>query len=190
VKVNVLNTTNGLKRCKKETLENFFTNRRSLLLTGPSGTGKTVFAYSVVKECQRRGFEVPKVVIYPEFIIQLRRGFHDDMDAYGLADQIARDKRLVIIDDLGVEKATEFVREITYYIINHRDIHCLPTLITTNFDLKQIDDQLDSRLSSRLAGMCEVIKFDGEDRRLNKEANKLATSELTDEHIFDLHSQI
>ena len=70
------------------------------------------------------------------------------------------------IDDIGAEKLTEFVRQITYYILNEREQRELPTLITSNFSLMEIDEMIDSRISSRIAGMCEVIKLSGKDRRL------------------------
>jgi len=42
----------------------------------------------------------------------------------------------------------------------------LPTIITSNFGLNEIDEMIDSRISSRISGMCEVLQIKGKDRRL------------------------
>jgi len=44
----------------------------------------------------------------------------------------------------------------------------LHTLVTSNFSLQQIDDQIDTRVSSRIGGMCKIVKLTGKDRRLEK----------------------
>ena len=61
---------------------------------------------------------------------------------------------------------TDFVKQIIYFIINEREQRCLTTIITSNFSLAQLDEHIDSRISSRIAGMCKVIQLSGRDRRL------------------------
>ena len=155
----------GIYTDKTEIFNKMIEERGSYFLYGGPGTGKTVLAYSVMRWCLTNGANV-KMINYPAFLIGMRRGFSEGKDAYGYADELARFNGLLIIDDLGAEKATDFVREITYYIINERDVHIRKVLITSNYDLEEIDNQIDRRLSSRIVGMCKVIKFDGEDRRI------------------------
>lgn len=87
---------------------------------------------------------------------------------FEMAERIATFEGTLCIDDIGAEKMTAFVQQITYYIINYREQEMLHTLITSNFGLQQIDEQIDTRISSRLGGMCKVVKLTGKDRRLLK----------------------
>jgi len=151
----------------------------SLFIHGKAGVGKTVLACSLAKLYIRQGYEV-KFISYPAFIMDLQGMFRGDKDVYGYAKEIARypekiesisayvepeRKGVLIIDDLGAVKLTDFVKNITYYIINEREMRMLPTIITSNFDLNEIDKMIDPRVSSRISGMCEIKKLDGKDRR-------------------------
>ena len=163
----------------------------SLFIHGKAGVGKTVLACSLAKLYIRQGYEV-KFISYPAFIMDLQGMFRGEKDVYGYAKEIAwypedadislkpsymrefgspekewKKEGVLIIDDLGAVKLTEFVRQITYYIINEREMKMLPTIITSNFDLNEIDNMIDPRVSSRISGMCEIKKLDGKDRRLN-----------------------
>lgn len=109
-----------------------------------------------------------KFVVYPEFIMQVQDSYRHakgEETALDLLDSIAKIPFL-IMDDLGAEKPTEYVRQATYYVINHREMHLLPTFITTNFSMDYLDENLDPRISSRIAGMCEIIRLEGKDRRI------------------------
>ena len=87
---------------------------------------------------------------------------------FELAESIATFPGTICIDDIGAEKMTAFVQQITYYIINYREQEMLHTLITSNFGLLEISDQIDVRIASRIGGMCRIVKLMGEDRRLKK----------------------
>ncbi len=97
----------------------------------------------------------------------LQRCFRDDsgISAQDLADQAAAVPYLVI-DDLGVEKSTDYVKQLTYFIINFRESNLLPTYITTNLPPDQLEKIIDQRIASRIAGMCELIRMDGPDQRI------------------------
>ena len=156
----------------------------SLFIHGKAGVGKTVLACSLAKLYIRQGYEV-KFISYPAFIMDLQGMFRGDKDVYGYAKEISRypekiesgmrefgaiegswkKQGVLIIDDLGAVKLTDFVKNITYYIINEREMRMLPTIITSNFDLNEIDKMIDPRVSSRISGICEIKKIDGKDRR-------------------------
>jgi len=151
---------------------------KSIFLTGGSGTGKTVFACSLAKKYIRKGYDI-KFISFPAFIMELQSSFKKDKPKHGLccdtsqnsfeiAEEVAKFQGILIIDDLGAEKLTEFVRQIIYFIINEREQKCLTTIITSNFSLSELDEHIDSRVSSRISGMCKVIKLTGKDRRLDK----------------------
>ena len=72
------------------------------------------------------------------------------------------------LDDLGVEKPTEWAKKTLNYIIYERDNNFKPTIITANLSLDDIANQIDKRISSRIAGMGQVIRVQGPDWRLKR----------------------
>ena len=155
---------------------------KSLFITGSVGTGKTVFMCSMIKKYLQEKVYLPrkenefydrnyrcKFISFPAWIMSLQGAFkHSEIDPFSLADGIAKFKGILAIDDLGAEKLTEWVKQIIYFVINEREQRELITLITSNFSLDEIDEQIDSRISSRIAGMCNILVFKGEDRRKQK----------------------
>ncbi|MGC5411474.1 ATP-binding protein, partial [Streptomyces sp. DT225] len=77
---------------------------------------------------------------------------------------------LLIIDDLGAARATEWTEEITYRLINRRYNHMLPTLITTNLRISDLRAYLGDRVASRLAQMTTRVEFEPVDRRRSRAA--------------------
>jgi len=146
-----------------------YTYGKSLFLTGSVGRGKTVFIASVVKAYLKAGIPI-KWISFPKFIMELQNMFRSSDDSpYDEAKKVAKYESMLFIDDLGAEKLTEFVSQIMYYIINEREQNMLPTIITSNYSLSEINQQIDARVSSRIAGMCEVLEFKGTDKRIAKQ---------------------
>ncbi len=85
--------------------------------------------------------------------------------------------KLLILDDIGAEKASEWTQERLYSVIDHRYANCLPLIVTSNLppgDLpgkpgaaprNPLAGQIGARAESRLAEMCEVVAMTGTDRR-------------------------
>lgn len=72
---------------------------------------------------------------------------------------------LLIIDDLGAAKASDWTEEITYRLINRRYNYELPTLITTNLPIRDLRAYLGDRVTSRLDQMTTRVLFEPVDRR-------------------------
>lgn len=141
---------------------------KNVFIYGGSGTGKSVFAASIAKQYIRKKKSV-NFLSYPAFIMELQSSFRkDEEDPFEIARSVATFAGVLIIDDLGAEKLTDFVRQITYFILNEREQRELRTIITSNFSLADLDAQVDPRISSRIAGMCKVLKFTGADRRVKR----------------------
>ena len=78
---------------------------------------------------------------------------------------------LLLVDDLGTEKISEFTEEATYRILNERYNECRPLIITSNLPVANpngpdLKDQLGQRITSRLAQTTTVVAIGGNDRRL------------------------
>lgn len=157
--------------------------RQGMCITGPVGVGKTMALCLLARDWLIQRAETTaghmwgdfsrfywRFIVFPEFIMRVQDAFNNkkgEETAWEMLEEIAKVPAL-IIDDLGAEKPTEYVRQATYFIINHREMNQLPTFITTNFSMDHLDENLDPRISSRIAGMCEVIRMEGADRRLQK----------------------
>jgi len=149
----------------KDFVKSFF--NKSVFLTGKTGVGKTTLMASLAK-LYFINFKNVMWISYPAFIMELQSAFKKDGESpFDMAVEVARFSGVLAIDDIGAEKLTDFVRQITYFILNEREQRMLPIIITSNFSLQQIDEMIDPRISSRIAGMCEVIKLTGKDRRIN-----------------------
>ena len=138
---------------------------KSLFITGKAGVGKSVLMATLCKKHMRLEHSV-WWISYPKFIMELQRMFKNDENPYQYAQNVVEERGILAIDDLGAEKITDFVRQITYYIINEREQNMKRTIITSNFSLKEIDEMIDPRISSRIAGMCDIIDLKGKDRRI------------------------
>lgn len=144
----------------------------SLLLLGPTGTGKTYQAYGAVRAAvahaiplRAGGFRAPtwKALTYADLCASLRpRG--RDYDTEAALDKY-RKTELLFVDDLGAAKATEFVEEATYRLINGRYEDMKPSIFTSNLALPGLREAIGDRIASRLAETCVRVVLDGPDRR-------------------------
>ncbi|MFC5204588.1 ATP-binding protein [Streptomyces kaempferi] len=142
---------------------------RSLLLLGPTGTGKTHQAYGAIRDLALAGVAARWVVTTAADLYAALRPRHGiDSEA---EFRRYRDASVLLLDDLGAErKPTEFTEEINFRLINWRYENHLPTLITSNLVPKEIGARLGDRVTSRLIEMCERVVFSGPDRRRGEAA--------------------
>jgi DNA replication protein DnaC len=141
-----------------------------LLLTGPFGTGKTHEAYGALRRIAETGpdrFELIAVTA-PDMYALLRPGGSEHGAEYELK-RLAK-VPLLLLDDLGTEKISEFTEEATYRLLNERYNECRPLIITSNLPTKHptapdLVDKLGERIASRLAQMTTVVEISGQDRR-------------------------
>jgi len=159
------------KQSNHPKLQQYIKEPKSLFVWGNSGTGKTTFVCSLAKAYIKAELKV-KILSYPKFIMELQGGFKDDSDPYSVAKRVAEYKGILIIDDIGAEKLTSFVQQISYYLINEREQYLLKTIITSNFSLQQISEQIDVRIASRITGMSDVLNFTGSDLRIKNRGIK------------------
>ncbi len=133
----------------------------SLLLRGKVGTGKTYQAYGAIRTLALRGVTVGwHADTAPGLLASLRPREGADSEAeYRKVAAVP----LLLLDDLGAAKGSEWTEEILYRLVNDRYEAMLPGLFTSN--VPHLGDALGDRVASRLSEMCRQIKLGGEDRR-------------------------
>jgi len=119
-----------------------------LLLMGGYGSGKTHLAAAIASEVVAMGIPTLFLTV-PDLLDWLRFSYHSDDTTFEERFEEIRGVRFLVLDDLGTQNTTDWAREKLYQIINHRYIYRLPTVLTTNLSLSQIDERISSRLQDR-----------------------------------------
>ena len=173
-----------LKKVKRyvEKFESMRERNIGLFIYGSIGTGKTYISCSIANFVIKKHLYDCKVMNFSQILNDLQKGgFTLDRNEY---INSLTSKTLLVLDDFGIERNTEYALEQIYNIINARYQKKKPTIITTNIDYKEImkeqNDLMTARIYSRMKEMCVPLKIVGEDRRKQKqEANmKEALHEL------------
>ena len=119
-----------------------------LIMVGPPGTGKTHLALAIANHRITEYGGISIFTTAPDLFDFLRASFSPQSD-YDFNDYFMaiRECSLLALDDLGVEKQSEWVREKLFQLLDFRHLNRLSTVITTNVDIGQLDDRLSSRIS-------------------------------------------
>lgn len=117
-----------------------------LVLTGTYGCGKTHLAVAIAQAVLRRG-EAALFVVVPDLLDHLRAAFGPSSEtSFDERFETVRQSPLLILDDFGAQSATPWAKEKLFQLLNHRYMAHLPTVITTNLRLTEIEPRLRSRL--------------------------------------------
>ena len=153
-----------------------------LLFAGDAGCGKTHLAVATVRRLIEKGFDTV-FWDYQTLIEQIRASYDPETrgsnkDAY----QSALDAEVLMLDDLGAYRSSDWVEDVVTGIITHRCNHRKPLIATTNlpdaemggkdvvrltesaakYDLrKTLTEQIGIRARSRLFEMCTIVKMFG-----------------------------
>ena len=141
-----------------------------LVLWGDVGTGKTFFAACIANALVEQNVSV-KMTNFSTILNDLFA--ESDKNKY-----LARlnDHNLLIIDDLGIERGTEYALEQVYNVIDTRYKSGKPLIITTNLTLDELKYPTDiphKRIYDRVLGMCVPVMFNGVNFRKEEAAVKM-----------------
>lgn len=153
----------------KDMLSTILETRKGVYIWGKSGTGKTHIAYAIQKHLPNK--EAPRIMTQFLNVPVLLKSIRDDFERppkekESLLNYLIENRDLLILDDLGSEKMSEWVEEVFYLLINKKYEEMIPIIYTSNCSLDELSDRLSDRIISRIIGSCDVIELKGEDRRL------------------------
>ena len=175
----------GTRYCEK--WADMYANNRGLLLYGKAGNGKTYLSFAIANAIYNQGKAVMAISISK--LLSIIKDSFDKHGDLGEADVLntVRDASLLVLDDLGVEYKTAWAYEKLYAIIDTRYRSGKPTIITTNFTLDTLRENLatidlrtratdpSERIFSRITEMCAFHEVKGASWRISKGAkNKTA----------------
>ncbi|MCL2815984.1 MAG: ATP-binding protein [Oscillospiraceae bacterium] len=144
-----------------------------LLLYGGVGTGKTYYAGCIANQLIDDGYSVvmtsiSQIVEYTGEFAKSRAKKDDYEEHLDKSD-------LLILDDLGVERNTEYMEERIYTVINKRYGSGKPLIVTTNLSKNQIQTPQSmerQRTYDRIVEICKAVEVPGSSRRVEN-SNKL-----------------
>ena len=176
-----------VKRAKEFCLK-FPDAKKGLLFMGQAGTGKTHLAQAIANRVGKGVYWASMsdllAELRPGSATQTKmelaekcfQGCHGHCSVKQYQSKLkgghpilgrAAESPLLILDDLGTSKPTDWVADQVYMLLNQRIELELPVIGTTNYTLEELEDRLGhDRSVSRLVGLCEVHELTGDDWRL------------------------
>jgi len=135
-------------------------------LLGEPGTGKTHLVCAAAMERVRKGQTGIRYLNVPIFLDRIRASFKfSESAAQDLFEFACTKASLVVLDDFGKEKATDWATERLYVLVESRYQNMLPMLVTSNRTLDELDSLGYGATVSRLQQMCRTIKLETADHR-------------------------
>lgn len=162
-----------LKVAKKYCIEfsKMYERNQGLLFWGTVGTGKSYTAACIANYL----LEANTSVVMTSFvrILQAMQGF--DREREETFTNKLNSVKLLIIDDLGAERSTDYALEKVYGIIDNRYRAKKPLILTTNLTLRQMQEATDiryARIYDRIFEMCYPMEFSGVSWRKREAAQR------------------
>lgn len=144
--------------------QDFSPSSGSLIMLGQTGLGKTHLSLAIANVVIDKGYGV----YYGSVQTIMDRLQKEQFGKANFDESITDDlmgSDLLILDDLGTEFSTQFTVAQLYNIINTRINNNLPTIISTNLDMRAIEEKYTQRIASRIVGSSMPIQFCGRDVR-------------------------
>jgi DNA replication protein DnaC len=178
----------GLHRCK-QAAQAFATHPQGwLTITGKFGNGKSHLCAAVYNHLQTTN-RAAIFVTMPDLAASIRECFSASNMSVVNAEveqnaeariQVYRKSPILILDDFGAEKTSEWVDELAFRILDYRYRMSLPTMITSNRPLAKTEPRLASRLSD--ARFILIENTAGDFRRLPPSQRDALVDKLIAKH--------
>ena len=133
-----------------------------LYLHGTIGCGKTYQAAGIAAKLIMSD-EDARWVSTADWLFELRASY-----STGGTPDIRLEHCTLFIDDIGMEKPSDWAKESIYRLVNRAYEAGVPTVVTSNLTFQELADRIGPRTVDRLVEMCRPIKMQGESRRLNR----------------------
>ena len=149
-----------------DNFETFYKSNRGLLFWGTVGTGKSYAAACIANELLNR--KTP--VVMTSFVKALQVIQDNTENETEFVNRLCA-ARLLIIDDLGTERNTDYALEKVYNVIDSRYRTGKPLILTTNLNLQDMQMTQDiryQRIYDRIFEMCHPVMVNGTSWRINQ----------------------
>lgn len=149
-----------------DNFETFYKSNRGLLFWGTVGTGKSYAAACIANELLNR--KTP--VVMTSFVKVLQVIQDNTENETEFVNRLCA-ARLLIIDDLGTERNTDYALEKVYNVIDSRYRTGKPLILTTNLNLQDMQMTQDiryQRIYDRIFEMCHPVMVNGTSWRINQ----------------------
>jgi DNA replication protein DnaC len=158
-----------------------------LILFGGYGCGKTHLAAAIANHVVEQGRPVLFVVV-PDLLDHLRATFGPNSPvSYDQRFEEVRGAPLLILDDLGTQSSTSWAQEKLFQILNYRYNARLPTVITSNHSLEEIDLRIRSRMvDPDLAAIVTILAPDFRRSGVAQEESDLSSLSLMQDMTFEV----
>lgn len=148
-------------------IHDFDTAHDNILLFGNTGIGKTFLTHCIAKQIMESIHSVLYLTATEFFDALLAKTLGRTDDSQLLYEQI-QNCDLLIIDDLGTERNTDFVVSQLFVCLNERILNQKSTIISTNLTLEEIKANYTERTFSRISNHYKILRLAGDDIRIQK----------------------
>lgn len=156
-----------------------------LYLQGGSGCGKTHLAAAAANYAV--GMGVPTLFLtVPDLLDTLRAAYDSEDTTFERRFDEIRNAQLLVLDDFGTQNASGWAREKLFQVVNFRYINRLPTIVTTNLLLSEIDERIRSRLADPdLVTQVRILASDYRRPMQDSGHQELSSLDLHSRQTFD-----
>jgi len=141
---------------------------RWLALVGPVDVGKSHLAVAICRRWLARG-KPARYVLVPLMLEELRASYNREGEYDRMMNFLLK-VPLLVLDDLGTQKPTDWAVEKLMLLVDYRYVHGLPLVVTTNRSLDDLPGDTEHRIGSRLlrAPFSRVVDIDAPEYRLRR----------------------